>query len=67
MRAGSATHSYDADQRCVAMIARELSTGSYVGVVPQPLVAVPGYYVLLAVTERNVPSKGVFVQILLPG
>jgi hypothetical protein len=68
MRAGSATHGFSPDQRCISMIARPLgSTEDFVGVVPAPAVAVPGCYLLYAVTERNVPSRGTFVRIDPPG
>ncbi len=67
MRAGSATHGFDSDQRCVTMIARAIgSSGEFAGVVPRPSVAVPGVYLLFAVTEKGVPSHGVFVTVVRP-
>ena len=45
------------------MIARAHGSEEFVGTVPAPVVAVPGYYLLFAVTEKNVPSRGTFVKI----
>jgi galactose oxidase len=67
MRCGSSTHGLDTDQRYIGMIARPSGTGRYIGVVPASTVAIPGYYLLFAVTERKVPSQGVFIQVLGQG
>jgi galactose oxidase-like protein len=53
------------DQRYVGLshVALE-SNDLYIGQVPASDIAIPGYYLLFACTDKNVPSVGVFVQIL---
>jgi len=65
VRAASATHGFVPDQRYVGLshVALE-SDDLYVGQVPGSDIAVPGYYLLFACTDKNVPSVGVFMQIL---
>jgi hypothetical protein len=65
VRAGSATHAFDPDQRYVGLshVALE-SNDLYIGQVPASDIAISGYYLLFACTDKNVPSVGVFVQIL---
>lgn len=67
IRCGSSTHGYDPDQRYIGMLARPGGEGRYIGVVPPSIVAIPGYYLLFAVTDRNIPSKGVFIQVRTQG
>lgn len=66
MRAGSATHAFNPDQRCISMIARRVTGREYAGIVPPPAVAIPGYYLLFALTDKGVPSRGRFVRIEVP-
>jgi hypothetical protein len=65
VRAGSATHAFYPDQRYVGLshVALE-SNDLYIGQVPASDIAISGYYLLFACTDKNVPSVGVFVQIL---
>jgi hypothetical protein len=67
LRCGSSTHGYDHDQRYIGMIARPLSEGRYISVVPSSTVVIPGFYMLFACTDRDVPSIGVFIQVLSEG
>lgn len=64
VRCGSATHAFNPDQRYVGL-ANVVAEGSelYIGEVPAADIAIPGYYLLFACTDKNVPSIGVFVQI----
>jgi hypothetical protein len=65
LRAGSVTHAFDRDQRYVGLAhVMQESNDLYVGHVPASDIAIPGYYMLFACTDKNVPSVGVFVQIL---
>jgi hypothetical protein len=65
IRAGSATHSFNPDQRYVGLdhLVHE-SNDLYIAQVPPSDIAIPGYYMLFACTDKNVPSVGVFLQIL---
>jgi len=65
LRAGSCTHAFNPDQRYVGLdhVLHE-SNDLYIGEVPSSDIAIPGYYMLFAITEKNVPSVGVFVQVL---
>jgi hypothetical protein len=65
VRAGSSTHAFNPDQRYVGLsnVVTE-SNDLYIGEVPTSDIAVPGYYLLFACTDKNVPSQGVFVQVL---
>lgn len=67
VRCGSTTHGFNFDQRYVGLVAEEVSTGRHLAHVPAPAVAVPGYYLLFAVTDEGVPSAGVFVRVDRPG
>ncbi len=64
LRCGSATHAFNPDQRYVGLrnVLRE-SDDLYLGEVPSADIAVPGYYMLFAVTDGNVPSHGVFIRV----
>lgn len=62
IRCGSATHSFNSDQRCIELLARR-EDDQYIGVTPDAKVAIPGYYLLFAVTDKKVPSRGVFMRI----
>jgi hypothetical protein len=65
VRAGSATHAFNPDQRYVGLSEVRLESNDlYIGQVPSSDIAIPGYYLLFACTDRNVPSQGVFMQIL---
>jgi len=65
LRAGSSTHAFNPDQRFVGLSnAVHESSDLFIGQVPSSDIAVPGYYLLFACTDKNVPSVGVFVQIL---
>jgi len=65
LRAGSSTHAFNPDQRYVGLahVSHE-SNDLYIGQVPSSDIAIPGYYLLFACTDKNVPSEGVFMQIL---
>jgi hypothetical protein len=63
VRCGSTTHGFNSDQRYLGLLADEIDAGRYVARVPTSAVAVPGYYLLFAVTDDGVPSSGVFVRI----
>lgn len=67
VRCGSTTHGFNSDQRYVGLVPDEIAAGRYAARVPAPAVAVPGYYLLYAVTDEGVPSAGVFVRIDRPG
>jgi hypothetical protein len=65
VRAGSSTHSFNPDQRYVGLdhLIHE-SNDMYIAQVPPSDITIPGYYMLFACTDKNVPSVGVFLQIL---
>jgi hypothetical protein len=65
LRAGSATHAFNPDQRYIGLtnVVHE-SNDLYIGEVPPSDITIPGYYLLFACTKENVPSPGVFTQIL---
>jgi hypothetical protein len=64
LRAGSATHAFNPDQRYVGLQnVLHLESNLYVGEVPSPDIAIPGYYLLFALTDENVPSTGKFIRV----
>ncbi len=63
IRCGSSTHGYDTDARCIVLLARRTGPNAFVAAVPGESIAIPGYYMLFARTDRNVPSRGVFIRV----
>lgn len=63
IRCGSFTHAFNGDQRYVGLADITRSGDSYVGRVPQRDIAIPGYYLLFAVTDEGVPSLGKFIRV----
>jgi hypothetical protein len=65
LRAGSVTHAFNTDQRYVGLSnVKPLENDEYSGEIPSSDIAIPGYYLLYACTGGNIPSKGVFIQVL---
>ncbi|MFI4990509.1 MAG: galactose oxidase-like domain-containing protein [Solirubrobacterales bacterium] len=62
VRGGSSTHSFNPDERHISLIARKGEEGSYWARVPPHPVIVPGWYLLFAVTDYNVPSEAVWIR-----
>jgi glycosyltransferase involved in cell wall biosynthesis len=64
LRHGSATHGFDADQRCIrlAILDRGSSTLT-LAAPPDTKVAPPGYYMLFLVAENGVPSVARILRI----
>jgi hypothetical protein len=63
IRPGSVTHSFDMDQRLVAL-AFKVTPGSLQATVPSNhSLAPPGYYLLFIVNAQGVPSVGRFVKL----
>ncbi|MFG2350290.1 glyoxal oxidase [Streptomyces phaeochromogenes] len=66
VRCGSATHSFNSDQRYIGLKAEPDGPGSYRATIPDRAVAIPGYYVLFACRQDAdglVPSQGNFLRI----
>ncbi len=63
VRCGSTTHGFNSDQRYLGLVADEIAPGRHLARVPAPAVAVPGYYLLFALTEAGVPSAAVFLRV----
>jgi len=64
MRAGSSTHAFDNDQRCVVLdFTRPGGTTLQVTAPPDRNVAPPGYYMLFILDCAGVPSIGRFVRL----
>jgi galactose oxidase len=63
VRFGSATHSIDTDQRRIALAPTAVAGGYTVAIPADPGVAVPGYYMLFALTAQGVPSIAKTIRI----
>lgn len=69
IRCGSATHAFDADQRCLVLGATNAAAydpGTFVVSalgLPNSNIAIPGYYLLFVLDEFGIPSTGRFVRI----
>jgi len=63
IRCCSSTHGYSTDARCLVLLARPTGPNTFIAAVPPESIAIPGYYMLFARTDRNVPSRGVFIRV----
>ena len=63
VRAGSATHAFDMEQRVVHMNFTKGSGTLGVTSPPNPLVAPPGYYMLFVLDQNGVPSVASFIRL----
>ncbi len=64
VRCGSVTHSFNSDQRLVALPATAGAGGAVsVDTPPDPMVAPPGFYLLFVLTNAGVPSIANFVRL----
>src|SRR5688572_23962720 len=63
VRAGSATHAFDMEQRLVHMNFTKGSGTLSVTSPPNPLVAPPGYYMLFVLDQNGVPSVASFIRL----
>jgi hypothetical protein len=67
IRTGSATHSFNSDQRYVVLQFSQVASNRLLVVgPPNGSIAPPGYYLLFVVDDSGVPSPGVFLRIDLP-
>ena len=65
MRAGSSTHAFDNDQRCIVVdFTHSGASTLQVTAPPNRNVAPPGYYMLFVLDCAGVPSVGRFIQII---
>ncbi len=63
VRPSAVTHSFNQDQRLVAL-AFSTSPGAVHPIAPpSPNLAPPGYYMLFLLSSRGVPSEAVFVRL----
>jgi hypothetical protein len=64
LRCGSVTHAFNADQRYIGLQASSNGPQSMaLTMPPSGWVAPPGYYLLFAVSDKGVPSKGAFIRL----
>jgi hypothetical protein len=63
VRAGSATHAYDPDQRYVGAEFTRSGTQLSIKAPPTTAIAPPGYYLLVLVDSGGLPSVGRFIRI----
>jgi hypothetical protein len=63
VRAGSATHAFDMEQRLVHMNFTKGAGTLSVTSPPSPLVAPPGYYMLFVLDQNGVPSVASFIRL----
>ncbi|OCL01465.1 carbohydrate-binding module family 32 [Glonium stellatum] len=65
IRQGSATHSVDTDQRRIALTPTGSGTSYTVAVPSDPGIAIPGYWMLFALTSAGVPSLAQTILVTL--
>ena len=64
VRAGSATHGFNSDQRWVGLVfAPSGSDHLQVTAPPNTNIAPPGYYLLFVINAAGIPSEGIFVLV----
>jgi len=64
VRCGSATHSFNSDQRYVGLTIVSQQSGTItVRTPPNGFVAPPGYYLLFVLTAAGVPSEAPMVRL----
>lgn len=65
IRAGSATHAFNSDQRLVELTFRRVGNNLIVTAPPNNNIAPPGYYLLFIIDSSGLPSIGKFMKIEL--
>ncbi len=63
VRPGATTHSFNTDQRMVALVYTPTATGITLTAPPNGNIAPPGYYMLFIVDTAGVPSVAAFVKV----
>lgn len=63
VRCGSSTHAFNGDQRYVGLADVTHNGGLCEGSLLRNGTAVPGYYLLFAITDEGVPSVGKFIRV----
>jgi len=67
VKAGSATHSVNMDQRFIELVFTQSSTTSFVQAPDAATEAPPGYYLLFVINDVGVPSVGKIVRVNIAG
>ena len=63
VRPGATTHSFNTDQRMVALVYTPTAVGITLTAPPNGNIAPPGYYMLFIVDTAGVPSVAAFVKV----
>ncbi|HEV2070756.1 MAG TPA: galactose oxidase-like domain-containing protein [Acidimicrobiales bacterium] len=66
IRAGSATHGWDSDQRFVGCVFRRAGDWLFVEAPPDSTIAPTGTYQLVTINDQGVPSPGRFIRLAPP-